>query len=178
MDNKTKWSLAAKYGLILSSATIIVSIIGMLNIPGWLGTILTIAKFVAIFYMLRYFMGKYSEMHDGSVSYGTSFKFGFLVCFCSTIICTAYTYIDYTLFRPELIDVMIETMLTAQSSMGSSAGMTLDYQTLSSVMPKVILFSLFLDYIIFALIFPAIVANYTKKEIIFDEEEQTENTEE
>jgi hypothetical protein len=168
MDNKTKWSLAAKYGLILSSATIIVSIIGMFNIPGWLGTILTIAKFVAIFYMLRYFMEKYSEMYDGSVSYGTSFKFGFLVCFCSTIICTAYTYIDYTVFRPEVIELMIETMLTAQNSMGATSSVVFDYQMLSSMMPKVLIFSLFLDYIIFALIFPAIVANFTKKEDIFD----------
>ncbi len=178
MDNKTKWSLAAKYGLILSSATIIVSIIGMLNIPGWLGTIITIAKFVAIFYMLRHFMGKYTEMLDGSVSYGTSFKFGFLVCFCSSIICTAYTYMDYMLIRPEVIETMIEAFLTTQNTMGATSGVMFDYQTLSSMMPKILIFSLFLDYIIFALIFPAIVANYTKKEIFFDEEEQTENTEE
>ena len=127
MDKKTKWSLAAKYGLILSSATIVVSLLGLLNLPGWLGTIITIIKFVAIFQMLRYFMGQYSQMHEGAVSYGTSFKFGFLVCFCSTIICTAYTYIDYTVFRPEIIETMIEAMLTAQNSMWASSGVVFDY---------------------------------------------------
>ena len=174
MDNKTKWSLAAKYGLILSSVTIIVSLLGMLELPSWIGTIISILKFVAIFYMLNYFMKSYSEMYDGSVSYGTSFKFGFLVCFCSTIICTAYTYIDYTVFRPEVIELMIETMLTAQNSMGATSSVVFDYQMLSSMMPKVLIFSLFLDYIIFALIFPAIVANFTKKEDIFDTNTDTQ----
>lgn len=176
MDKKTKWSLAAKYGLILSSATIVVSLLGLLNLPGWLGTIITIIKFVAIFQMLRYFMGQYTQMHEGAVSYGTSFKFGFLVCFCSTIICTAYTYIDYTVFRPEIIETMIEAMLTAQNSMGASSGVVFDYQMLSSMMPKVLIFSLFLDYIIFGLIFPAIVANYTKKDLF--ESDEPANTEE
>lgn len=145
--------------------------------PGWLGTIITVAKFVAIFYMLNYFMKSYSEMYDGSVSYSTSFKFGFLVCFCSSIICTAYTYIDYTLLRPELIETMIEAMLTAQNTMGATSGVMFDYQSLSSMMPKVLIFSLFLDYIIFGLIFPAIVANYTKKEL-FETEFETEKEEE
>lgn len=174
MDNKTKWSLAAKYGLILSSVTIIVSLLGMLELPSWIGTIISILKFVAIFYMLNYFMKSYSEMYDGSVSYGTSFKFGFLVCFCSTIICTAYTYIDYTVFRPEIIETMIEAMLTAQNSIGASSGVVFDYQMLSSMMPKVLIFSLFLDCIIFGLIFPAILASSTKSSLFSEEETNTE----
>lgn len=175
MDKKTKWSLAAKYGLILSSVTVIVSLLGMLNLPGWLGTVVTIGKFLAIYYILNYFMKSYSEMYDGAVTYGIAFKFGFLICLCSSIICTAYTYIDYTLIRPEVIETMITTMLTTQESMGASSGIMFDYQTLSSIMPKVLIFSLFLDYIIFGLIFPAIIANYTKKEIFetnFEEEQE------
>lgn len=177
MDKRTKWSLAAKYGLILSLVTIIVSLIGMFNPPQWLGTAITVMKFVAIFFILNYFMKQYTMMYDGAVTYGTSFKFGFLVCFLSSIVCTTYSYIDYTILRPELMETMIEAMLYAQDSMGNAM---MDYQTLSAMMPKVLIFSLFLDYIIFALIYPAIVANYTKKDIFddFGEESTDIKTEE
>lgn len=177
MDKKTKWSLAAKYGLILSSVTVIVSLLGMLNLPGIVVTLITIAKFAAIAYLLHRFMTKYSQMTEGSVSYGASFKFGFLICFLSSIVCTTYSYIDYTLFRPELIETMIETMLAVQGQMGATGGVMMDYQTLSSLMPKTIIFSLFFNYIIFGLIFPAIIANYTKKEL-FEMDEDIINTNE
>ena len=177
MDKKTKWSLAAKYGLILSIVTVVASLLSMLNLPTIVGTVITIAKFAAIAYLLYRFMAHYSQMMDGSVSYGASFKFGFLICFLSSIVCTTYSYLDYTIFRPELIETMIETMLAVQGQMGATGGVMMDYQTLSSIMPKTIIFSLFFNYIIFGLIFPAIIANYTKKDL-FEEDEEFINTEE
>lgn len=174
MENKMKWSLAAKYGLILSLVTIVVSLIGMFELPGWLGTIISLAKFVAIIYLLKYFMIQYTKMSEVSVSYGESFKFGFKVCLLSSVICTTYSYIDYTLIRPETIEILIETFLTTQESMGAAGGMIFDYQTLSTIMPKVIIFSIFFDCIIFGLIFPAILASSTKSSLFSEEETNTE----
>ncbi len=172
MESKEKWSLAAKYGLLLSLVTIAVSLLGILfeNMPKFLNTLLSLAKWAAIIWLLYTFMKKYSQKCSESVSYGKSYKFGLTVCFLSAIVCTAYMYIAMVVIDPSSTSELAETMLLAFEESGVALpGM--DYQSLCAMIPKVMIFSIFFDCMFWGLIIPAIIANYTKKENFFIDED-------
>ena len=120
MESKEKWSLAAKYGLLLSLVTIAVSLLGILfeNMPKFLNTLISLAKWAAIIWLLYTFMKKYSQKCSESVSYGKSYKFGLTVCFLSAIVCTAYMYIAMVVIDPSSTSELAETMLLAVEETG------------------------------------------------------------
>ena len=87
MATSNKWNTAATNGLLLSLITIIASLLqSVFKIEGLFSMVLWAAKFGGCIYLLHYFMKQHS-LQEQNVSYGESFKYGFLICCFSSIVC-------------------------------------------------------------------------------------------
>lgn len=162
MNKSAKWSLAAKYGLLLSLVTIIIELIKTtFSLPLWLNYVLIVTKIAATIYLLYIFMKNYSTQCEGDVSYSQSFNFGFITCLCSSVVCTLFYFINYNFINPEIMEATMEQL----SVVASSYGDIIDLDKIEGLLPNITLLSAFIDCIIFGLIFPAILASYTKKEV-------------
>ena len=169
MDNKTKWSLAAKYGFNLSFVTIILEITKAILINKELmvfSSFLSIVKLTLIILLLRRFMQKFTDLQPNTpVSYGQSFGFGFLISFFSTIICVAFFVIEYTVLFPHLIDGPLDQYLTMMKQYGTT--MPLDYDQIKGLLPSIIMIGQTFSCLIWGLILSSIIANWTKKDMPF-----------
>lgn len=162
MDKSAKWSLAAKYGLLLSIVTIVIELITTsFTLPVWASYSFTIIKLALVVYVLYIFMKKYSAMCEGSVSYSQSFGFGFIVSLCSAIVCTLFAFFNYNFINPDIMDKVLEGLTQYEDYFGGYFDMDL----FERLMPNLSLVSVFINCLIFGLIIPAILANYTKKEV-------------
>lgn len=171
MDKSTMWSLAAKNGLILSLITIIVELLSLaFTFPGWASIVITIVKLGLIIFLLYKFMKSYSESCEGVVTYGQSFTYGFILCLCSTVVCTLFSFIDYTWINPDVTDMMLEQAELAMANTPQLSGM--DPDKFAAMMPKMTILALFLKYIFFGVLIPLIIAAYTKKESVFTSTEE------
>lgn len=166
MENSQKWSLSAKYGLLLSIISIVATLLALIvpESSPWLGTLITIIKISAVNYLLLFFMKKYASLSEELVSYGDSFKFGFRVCFLSSIVVSLFTWFVYSFIAVEQMDLVIETILATFNESGVG-GLVPDYDTLKAMVPKYMAIGIFIDCMIFGLIFPAILANYAQKRV-------------
>ncbi|MFA6676283.1 MAG: DUF4199 domain-containing protein [Bacteroidales bacterium] len=166
MDNKTKWHLAAKYGLKLALVTIVIGIVqAYLNKP-IIGSLLSIVKLILTISLLRNFMQKFTDLQPNRpISYGQSFRFGFLVSFFSSIVCVAFFVLEYTVFFPHLIDAPLEQYATMMKQYGTT--IPLDYDQLRGLLPSIIMIGQTFNCLIWGLILSSIIANWTKKDMPF-----------
>lgn len=165
MDKKTMWALAAKNGLILSLITIVIELLkSTLHLTGTIATVLTIVKLVAISWLLYYYMKEYSKDKE-YVTYGQSFNYGFIICFCSSIVCSVFAVLLYTVITPETMELSITTIMEAFEKSGAAFNM--EYDDIYKVLPFALTIGMFINCIIFGLIIPSIIANWTKKGDIF-----------
>ena len=179
MDNKTKWSLAAKYGLILSVVTIVIEITKALLMNTSLmviSSLLSIVKLVLVIYLLHRFMQQFTDLQPNRpVSYSKSFSFGFLVSFFSSIICVAFLVLEYTVLFPHLIDAPLEQYITIMKQYGTT--IPLDYNQIKGILPSLIMIGQTFSCLIWGLILSSIIANWTKKDMpFFDENNMSDNS--
>lgn len=173
MDNKVLWSLAAKNALILSLVTILADLVSaVFTLPAGVGIVISIVKLIAVIWILYYFMKQYAS-EQSFVSYHESFKFGFILCFCSAFVCTVFSMLLYFVIVPETISASAENMLAAFQAQNIDSGM--DYDQLMKVLPTSMVIARMLWCTICGLIFSSILANYTKKGDVFSH--QDDNTE-
>lgn len=171
MEQENKWSSAAMDGLYLSLATIIYSLaVSVLQPEGFLlKSVMWAVKFGVCLYLLWMFMKKWSDKHE-AISYGQSFKYGFIVCLFSSIICACFGYAQVEWIFPEQID---EAFTIAQQTMASQG--TLDSTSESALnmvmgnFGRITLFISLFYYVVFGAVASAITAVYTKKENPFGE---------
>lgn len=170
MDKSTMWSLAAKNGLILSLVTILTELItSSFTLPKWVSIIITLVKLFLICFLLYKFMKSYTENCEGAVPYSKSYTYGFIICLCSTIVCTLFSFIDYTWINPQITETMTEAIQTMAESQPMMSGVDLD--KLIGIMPQLIIASLFIQYLFYGAIIPLIIAAYTKRDNVFSNEE-------
>ncbi len=166
MEQENKWSSAAIDGLYLSLVTIIYSLVASVFQPEvlFIKALLWTAKFGGCLYLLWYFMKKWSR-HFETISYGDSFKYGFIVCLFSSILCACFGYAQIEWIFPEQME---EAFTLAQETMAQQGTMdsTAEY-AMNMVMGNfgriTLFFSLFY-YTIFGALAASITANFTKKE--------------
>ena len=161
LNYKLNWSEAAKYGLILASVSVVINLVtSLLELPGFLNTLLSALKFCGSVYIVYYAMKRNAEAWD-YVSYGQSFGYGMAVCTLSAVVCTLFVLLTYTVFIPGSLTELLDQIFQTYETMGV-AGM-LDYDTLARSMPAILAISQFIGCVICGLIACAVVAAIAKK---------------
>ncbi len=164
MTTTYKWNTAAINGLLLSLITIISSLLqSAFKFEGLLSIILWMAKFGGCIYLLHYFMKQFSNNFE-RVSYGESFRYGFLICCFSSIVCACYLFLSLTVLFPETLDVAIEQAQTIIAS-GNYTGE--EEQAILATMerlPQATIISSLIYYTLIGAVMTSVIANFTKKE--------------
>ena len=164
MPTGNTWNTAAINGLLLSLITIVASLLQYLfKIEGMASIILWAAKLGGCIYLLHYFMKQHSMQYQ-FLSYGESFRYGFIVCAFSSIICAAFLFISLTVLFPGQLDAAVEQMYTIAASANYSDEEIKAIESLSGKLPQITLFTAFIYYTILGAVFSSIIAAFTKKD--------------
>jgi len=156
--NTEFWNSAAINGLLLALASIAFMLLQTI-LPGY-GILLSLLKLVVTIGVLVYFMKQYSKEQE-YFSYGNGFRYGFTLSFCSAVAIAIYVFVHYTYLFPDLLETTINASMQAMQNYGNSGSLDLDKW--ANNMPVIVSVSLFIYAIIWGLIAPAIIANYTKR---------------
>lgn len=164
MATGNNWNTAAINGLILSSVTIISSLLqSAFKFEGLLSIVLWMAKFGGCIYLLHYFMKQYSNTL-GQVSYKESFKYGFLICCFSSIVCACYLFLSLTVLFPESLDAALEQVQAVLATGSYSSQEEEAVMAMMDRLPQITIVSSLIYYIIIGAVMTSIIANFTKKE--------------
>ena len=112
----SKWSLAAKDGLILAAVTVVVSTLTFLTKNNVLGTLLWLVKLVGSIWVLRVIMRRYGQDHPDESTFG----YGAVVCVCSALVCAIWAFAEYQFLFPEAVAEAFDEMYHAFEQMGST----------------------------------------------------------
>ena len=155
---------AAMDGLLLSTITITASLINSLvEITGMLpATLLWMAKFGGCIYMLTYIMKQYTNRYP-NLSYRGIFKYGLIVCFFSSIVCSGFMLLSLTILFPEQLQVAIEQIHTMIANGTFSAPDEKVLELMIDKLPKITFITSFIYYIIIGAVMSSVIANFTKK---------------
>ena len=173
----SKWSVAAKEGALLALVTVILTTVTTcLSENTLVNALIWLVKLAGTIWLLRFFMKKWGEAHEGESTYG----FGFATSLCSAVIIAAYTFVMYKYLVPEQI---VEVLEKAESILASTPGVTQDiidqfialeddYAQIQSIFRLV-------WCTVFGSIISAILKNGTSKGTsVFTEAEMTQNNDE
>lgn len=170
------WKEASTEGLLLSLVSIAALTLSMINTSGILSALIWIAKFGGSIWLLYYFMKRYGAEHQGV----STFKHGFKTCLCSSLICSAYSFVLLRYLFPEKVTEIFDSTLSTISSMGAS----IPEQTTEMLLfvedhyAQITSASTFFWCIIIGLIFCAILKNSTSSgNSVFTEDELGQNQE-
>ena len=156
---------AAMDGLLLSTITIIASLIhSLVGVTGLMSsTVLWMAKFGGCIYLLTYIMKQYSNRQD-SISYMESFKYGLLVCFFSSIVCSGYMLLSLTILFPDQLDLIIEQVNTTIASGVFNSEEEKVADAMIDKIPRITFMTSLIYYIIIGAVMSSVIANFTKKD--------------
>ena len=174
METKNRWIQAITNGFLLSLITIVAmaasSALQTAEFGGKsiLSIIIWAIKFGGSIYLLYYFMKSYRDSQE-QVSYKEAFGNGTMICIFSSIIISLFTYLQYTVISPELTEVLIQSMnQVAEKAGGESMNSLLPL--IDNIVPTIVI-TMLVYLTIFGVITASIIANYTKKDDIFFENE-------
>ena len=170
----SKWSLAARDGLILAAVTVVVSTLTFLTKNTFLSTLLWLVKLGGSIWLLSVIMKRYGKAHPEE----STFSYGLIVCFLSAMVCAVWTFVEYQFLFPDAVAEAFEQMYTQFEQMG-----TMVPDTFTDLMLKmednyaqVNCISTFFWCVILGLIFSAIIARSTSgNRSVFTSEEMKEN---
>lgn len=120
MDNtpatgNSKWSLAAKDGLILAAVTVVVSTLTFLTKNSILSLLLWLVKLGGSIWLLSVIMKRYGKAHPEE----STFSYGLIVCVLSAVVCAVWAFIEYQFLFPGAVAEAFEQMYTQFEQMGS-----------------------------------------------------------
>lgn len=120
MDNtpatgNSKWSLAAKDGLILAAVTVVVSTLTFLTKNSILSSLLWLVKLGGSIWLLSVIMKRYGKAHPEE----STFSYGLIVCVLSAVVCAVWAFIEYQFLFPGAVAEAFEQMYTQFEQMGS-----------------------------------------------------------
>ena len=114
-NNSSKWSLAAKDGLILAAVTVVVSTLTFLTKNSFLNTLLWLVKLGGSIWLLSVIMRRYGKAHPDE----STFSYGLIVCVLSAIVCAVWAFVEYQFLFPNAVAEAFEQMYTQFEQMGS-----------------------------------------------------------
>lgn len=162
-----KWSIAALDGLLLALITITLTLIQtVLEPPKALIWLLWVVKFAGSIGLLYYFIKDYSKTQE-LFTYKDGFRFGFMICLLSSLICAGYLFFHYAVIFPDSIAATLEQVRTAMESSNPQGAEMMD--KIGGKLPHIIFVFSAIYYTLFGVIASSIIANYTKKGDIFTE---------
>ena len=115
-SGNSKWSMAAKDGLILAAVTVVISTLTFLTKNNVLSTLLWLLKLVGSIWVLRVLMRRYGLDHPGESSFG----YGAAVCVCSALVCAVWAFAEYQFLFPGAVAEAFDQMFEAFGQMGSA----------------------------------------------------------
>ncbi len=172
-SGSSKWSLAAKDGLILAAVTVVVSTLTFLTQNGFLSTLLWLVKFGGSLWLLSVIMKRYSQTHPGESSFG----YGVTVCVLSAIVCAVWTFVEYQFLFPGAVAEAFEQLYARLAQMGQ----TLPEEVTDTILrmednyAQINCISTFIWCSLLGLLFSAIFARGGRSRSVFTEEEMREN---
>ena len=174
-DN-SKWSLAAKDGLILAAVTVVISTLTFLTKNSFLGTLLWLVKLVGSIWVLRVIMRRYAKDHPEESVFG----YGVIVCVLSAIVCAIWAFAEYQFIFPDAVAEAFDQMYQTIDQMGSMMPeeftdimlrMQDNYAQINSI-------TTFVWCTLLGLLFSAILARTGTRKSVFTEEEMKQNRDE
>ena len=113
--NSSKWSLAAKDGLILAAVTVVVSTLTFLTKNTFLSTLLWLVKLAGSIWLLSVIMKRYGKAHPNE----STFSYGLIVCVLSALVCAVWAFVEYQFLFPDAVAEAFEEAYTQFEQMGA-----------------------------------------------------------
>ena len=171
--SSSKWSLAARDGLILAAVTVVVSTLTFLTENAILSGLLWFVKLVGSIWVLRIIMRRYAIDHpDESV-----FSYGVIVCVLSALVCAVWAFVEYQFLFPDAVAKAFEQTFASFESMG--AMMPEGFEDMMLKMEdsyaQISCITTFFWCALLGLVFSAILSRSGKSKSIFTDEEMKQN---
>jgi hypothetical protein len=169
----SKWSLAAKDGLILAAVTVVVSTLTFLTKNTFVGTLLWLVKLGGSIWVLSVILKRYEKAHPDESSFG----YGVMVCFLSAIVCSVWAFIEYQFLFPGAVAEAFEQMYTQFEQMGAMMpeGFSDVMLRMEDNYAQINCISTFFWCVLLGLVFSAILTRNSRKKNVFTPEEMREN---
>ncbi len=175
-NETSKWTLAAKDGLILAAVTVVVSTLTFLTENTFLSTLLWLVKLVGSIWLLRVILKRYGDSHPDESTFG----YGVIVCVCSALVCAVWTFVEFQFLFPGSVAEVFEQTYSSISQMGSA--MPDEFTDLMLKMEdnyaQINCISTFLWCSLLGVIFSAILSRAGRKSVFTDEEMRENNDDE
>lgn len=172
--SQSKWSSAAKNGLILASITIGVFLTSsLLHSSSFIVVaLLWIVKTSGSIWLLHRIMKEYSALKE-SITYGESFKYGFAVTLFSSLVISAYLFLSLTVIFPSEMEKLTEVMQMVMQMVMANGNYTAEEESaMERLMGRLPQYSVIVNIIylsILGAIASAVIASFTKRTNPFEE---------
>ena len=125
--NNQAWTSAGKDALWFSIAPVAAYILGnYANLPSLLSFLVWSAKIFAVSYLLIRLTRKFGTTQP-TYGYSQAFRYGYIVCLLSSVICTAVFVVDIFVLRPDFMAETVTKAFATLESQGMAApGLTYD----------------------------------------------------
>lgn len=174
ISHKTIWNDAAKSGLILGLVTVVLMLPGEYMVflksrilVGVLSFALWLAKFIICIVVMKHYLVKFSEDHDGVRNSHTR-RYGIAMAITSALIVATYKFLSMAYINPEIYAQAMETALESYSNMLTSSDMEAMRESITNY--TFLFFGMFLYCVFYGTIVSSILAaNIPNATSIFDE---------
>ena len=169
----SKWSLAARDGLILAAVTVVVSTLTFLTKNGFLTSLLWLVKLVGSIWVLRVIMKRYGDTHPDEPTFG----YGVIVCLFSAVVCAVWAFVEYQFLFPGAVADAFQQMYDVFEQMGSS--MPDEFTDMMLRMEdnyaQINCITTFFWCTVLGLVFSAILSRAERRKSVFTDEEMRQN---
>lgn len=174
-NSNSKWSLAARDGLILAAVTVVVSTLTFLTKNTFLSTLLWMVKLGGSIWLLSVIMKRYGKEHPDE----STFSYGVIVCVFSAIVCAVWAFVEYQFLFPGAVAEAFEQMYTQFEQMGASLPDEVGDMVLKMEdnYAQINCITTFFWCILLGLVFSAILSRGQRNKSVFTEEEMHQNNE-
>ena len=172
-SGNSKWSLAARDGLILAAVTVVVSTLTFLTKNSFLSTMLWLVKLAGSIWVLTVIMKRYGKDHPDE----STFSYGAIVCVCSALVCAIWAFAEYQFLFPGAVEEAFDQMYQAFGQMGAMVP-----EEFTDVMlrmqdnyAQINCISTFVWCSLLGLLFSAIISRTGSRKSVFTDEEMQQN---
>lgn len=172
----SKWSLAARDGLILASITVVVSTLTFLTKNSFLTTLLWLVKLVGSIWLLTVIMKRYGKDHPDE----STFSYGTIVCVLSALVCAIWAFAEYQFLFPGAVEEAFDQAFQNIEQMGMSMPEEVTDMMLrmQDNYAQINCITTFVWCSLLGLLFSAIISHSIKPKNVFTDEEMKQNRDE
>ena len=173
----SKWSLAAKDGLILAAVSVVIMTLSLLTQSSFLSILLWAVKLGGSIWLLSVIMKRYGAAHPEEKS---TFSYGVIVCVCSALVCAVWTFVLYQYLFPEAVAEALDQAYSSISQMGSSLPEEFTDMMLKMEdnYAQINCITTFFWCTLLGLLFSAIISHSGARKSVFSDEEMKQNNDE